>query len=88
MNIIPTEGRVAIKQSRFEEETTKSGIVLTNKQKQNSRQGQIIAIGKNVNSVSVDNRVVYPTNVGVELNNIDGENYVVLKEDDILAIIK
>ncbi len=87
MQIVPTDNRVVVQKLRFEEDTTKSGIILTTKQKENSNQGKVLEIGKNVKYVSVDNKVVYSTNVGVEIH-LDAEHYVILKEDDILAIIK
>ena len=87
MQIVPTDNRIVVQKLRFEEDTTKSGIILTTKQKENSNQGKVLEIGKNVKYVSVDNKVVYSNNVGVEIH-LDAEHYVILKEDDILAIIK
>ena len=94
MRLVPLGDRVVLKQI-VAEETTKSGIVLPGQTKEKPQQAEVVAVGpgglvdgKEVNMlVSVGDQVIYSKYSGTEVE-LDGEEYLVVKQNDILAIIK
>ena len=89
MNIKPLADRVVIKMLEAEE-TTKSGIILTSK----PQVAEIVAVGpggvvdgKEVKmEVSVGDKVLTSKYAGTEVK-VDGEEYTILRQSDILAIV-
>ena len=94
MRLVPLGDRVVLKQE-VAEETTKSGIVLPGQTKEKPQQAEVIAVGpggvvdgKEVTMlVSVGDKVIYSKYAGTEVE-LDGETYLVVKQNDILAVIK
>ncbi|MCI5726327.1 MAG: co-chaperone GroES [Clostridium sp.] len=94
MNIKPLGERVVIKKYEAEE-TTKSGIVLTGSAKEKPQQAEVVAVGpgslvdgKRVPlEVKVGDKVLFSKYAGNEVK-LDGEEYTILKEEDILAIVE
>ena len=94
MKLVPLGDRVVIKQL-VAEETTKSGIVLPGQTKEKPQQAEVVAVGpggmvdgKEVAMlVSVGDTVIYSKYAGTEVE-LDGEEYLVVKQNDILAIVK
>lgn len=94
MNIRPLGDRVVIKKLEAEE-TTKSGIVLPDNAKEKPQEAEIIAVGpggmvdgKKVNmEVKVGDRVLFSKYGGNDIK-LDGEEYTILKQDDILAVVE
>ena len=94
MKLVPLGDRVVLKQE-VAEETTKSGIVLTGQTKEKPQQAEVVAVGpggivdgKEVTMlVSVGDKVIYSKYSGTEVE-LDGEEYLVVKQNDILAVIK
>ena len=94
MKLVPLGDRVVLKQE-VAEETTKSGIVLTGQTKEKPQQAEVVAVGpggivdgKEVTMlVSVGDKVIYSKYAGTEVV-LDGEEYLVVKQNDILAVIK
>ncbi len=94
MKIKPLVGRVVIKATEAEE-TTKSGIVLTSAAKEKPQISEVIAVGPagvlNGNEikpeVKVGDKVVTAKYSGTEIK-IDGEEFVIINADDILAVIE
>ncbi len=94
MKLVPLGDRVVLKQI-VAEETTKSGIVLPGQTKEKPQQAEVIAVGpggivegKEVTMlVSVGDQVIYSKYAGTEVE-LDGEEYLVVKQNDILAVIK
>ena len=94
MKLVPLADRVVLKQLEAEE-TTKSGIVLPGKEKEKPQQAEVIAVGpggmvdgKEVKmEVSKGDTVIYSKYAGTEVK-LDDEEYVVVKQSDILAIVK
>ena len=94
MKLVPLGDRVVLKQI-VAEETTKSGIVLPGQTKEKPQQAEVIAVGpggivegKEVTMlVSVGDKVIYYKYAGTEVE-LDGEEYLVVKQNDILAVIK
>ena len=94
MRLVPLGDRVVLKQVAAEE-TTKSGIVLPGQTKEKPQQAEVVAVGpggmvdgKEVTMlVSVGDKVIYSKYAGTEVE-LDGEEYLVVKQNDILAVIK
>ena len=94
MNLVPLGDRVVLKQL-VAEETTKSGIVLPGQNKDKPQQADVLAVGpggmvdgKEVKmEVNVGDQVIYSKYSGTEVK-IDEEEYIIVKQSDILAIIK
>ena len=94
MNIKPLGDRVVIKVMESEE-TTKSGIVLPGAAKEKPMQGEILAVGsgeivegkKVPLEVKVGDKVIYSKYSGSEVK-MDGNEYLIIRQSDILAIIQ
>ena len=93
MNLKPLGDRVIIKVLE-EEEKTSSGIVLPDKAKEKPQEGEIKAVGpgrilddgKRVEmDVKVGDKVIYSKYAGTEIK-IDGEEYLIMRQDDILGV--
>ncbi len=94
MNIKPLGDRLVIKPMEGEEKT-KSGIVLPDTAKEKPQQGKVIAVGpgrvldsgeRAAMDVNVGETVLYAKYAGTEFK-LDGDEYLVLSERDILAVI-
>ena len=94
MNIKPLGDRVVI-QKLEAETTTKSGILLTGTAKEQPQEAKVVAIGPGAMvegkrvpmDVEVGNKVLYSKYAGTDVKG-DGEEYIILKQDDILAIVE
>ncbi|EOB7949256.1 co-chaperone GroES [Staphylococcus aureus] len=91
----PIGNRVII-EKKEQEQTTKSGIVLTDSAKEKSNEGVIVAVGTGrllndgtrvTPEVKEGDRVVFQQYAGKEVKR-DNETYLVLNEEDILAVIE
>ena len=94
IKITPIGDRVVI-QRLAAEDTTKGGIILPESAKEKPREGVILALGtgkvlKNGEraefSVAVKDRVLFSSYAGTEVK-VDGEEYIILSEDEILAVV-
>jgi chaperonin GroES len=90
----PLGNRVVIERIE-EEEKTASGIIVPDSAKEKPQQGRVVAVGKGrvtdngsviALDVKVDDKVVFQKYAGTELKH-EGKDYLILREDDILAII-
>jgi chaperonin GroES len=95
MKVRPLHDRVIIKRLG-EEEKTKGGIIIPDTAKEKPIEGRVIAVGdgkikedgtKIPLDVKKGNRVLFAKYGGTEIE-IDGEEHLMMKEDDILAIIE
>ena len=94
MKLVPLGDKVVLKKL-VAEETTKSGIVLPGQDKEKPAQGEVIAAGpggivdgKEVTmQVKAGDKVVYSRYAGTEVE-LDGDKFLIVKQADILAIIK
>ncbi len=94
MSLKPLFDRVVIKDAEMEE-TTKSGLILTSSAKEKPQYATVIAVGpggvvdgKEVTmQVEVGQKVVYSKYAGTEIK-IDDEEYKIIRQSDILAIIE
>ena len=94
MKIRPLFDRVVIKSCEVEE-TTKSGLILTGNAKEKPQMAEVIAVGpggvvdgKDVTmSVNVGDKVIYSKYAGTEVK-LDGEEYIIVRQSDILAVVE
>ncbi|MCR5721214.1 MAG: co-chaperone GroES [Lachnospiraceae bacterium] len=90
MKITPLNDRVVLKQL-VAEETTKSGIVLPGQNKEKPQQAELVAVGPGTEEVKmqvkVGDKVIYSKYSGTEVK-LDEEEYIICKQDDILAVIE
>jgi chaperonin GroES len=94
LKIRPLDDRVVV-QPNEPEERTPGGIVLPDTAKEKPLQGKVVAVGpgkliektgeRAKMSVKVGDRVIYGKYSGTEVE-LEGEKYVILRENDILAI--
>ena len=92
--ITPLGDRVVLKRVEAEEKTA-GGIIIPDTAKEKPREGTVIAVGAGRHlksgerapmSVKVKDRVLFSSYAGTEVN-IDGDEFIVLSEDEILAIV-
>ena len=87
MKIKPLGKRVVVK-PRKEEEKTEGGIYLPETaSKEKPQQGDVIAVGPEFKELKKGDRVIFAKYGGTEIK-IDGDECLVLGEDDVLAIIE
>jgi len=94
MKLVPLDDKVVLKKLQAEE-VTASGIVLTGQEKEKPAQGEVIAAGpggivdgKEVKmQVKPGDKVVYSKYAGTEVE-LEKEKFLIVKQSDILAIIK
>ncbi len=92
--LLPLGDRVVLKQM-IAEETTKSGIVIPGQTKEKPQQAEVVAVGpggmidgnKVEMLVSVGDQVIYSKYAGTEVE-LDEEEFIIVKQNDILAVIK
>ena len=92
MKLRPLADRVVIKMVEAEE-TTKSGIILTGSAKEKPQVAEVVAVGPGGNvdgkeitmEVKVGDKVITSKYSGTEVK-CDGEEYIVVRQNDILAI--
>ncbi len=86
----PINDRVVVKPASAEE-TTKGGIIIPDTAKEKPQRGTVIAVGPGKDdakmTVSKGDTVLYGKYAGQELN-YEGEDYLIMREDDILGIIE
>lgn len=90
MKLNPLGDRVVLKQLKAEA-TTKSGIVLPGQEKEKPQQAEVVAVGPGTEEVKMavkkGDLVIYAKYAGTEVK-LDGEEYVIVKQQDILATVK
>lgn len=89
MSLKPINDRVVVKPAPADEKT-KGGIIIPDTAKEKPQRGEVIAVGpgKDGNAMTVKNGdiVLYGKYAGQELN-YEGEDYLIMREDDILVIV-
>ena len=95
MKVKPLGDKVLVKRVEAEEKT-KGGIVLPDTAKEKPKEGKIIAVGdgklldngkRAEFQVKKGDKVLFTSYAGTEIK-IDGEEYIIMSEDDILAVIE
>jgi chaperonin GroES len=95
MKVTPLNDRIVIK--RIEEEgKTKGGIIIPDAAKEKPQEGRVVAVGSGkmtdqgqrvAPEVKVGDKILFGKYSGTEIK-IDGDEHLILREDDILAIIE
>ena len=95
MKVRPLNDRIIVKRLE-EEEKTKGGIIIPDSAKEKPVEGKVIAVGdgrinkdgkKIPMEIKKGDRVLFAKYGGTEIK-MDGEEYLMMKEDDVLAIIE
>ena len=95
LNLQPLGERIMVK-PMAQEEVSKGGIILPDSAKEKPQQGEVMAIGKGKlletgqiipMEVKVGDKVLYGKYSGTEIK-LEGEEYLIIKESEIFAIIK
>ncbi len=94
MKVVPLNDKVVVKRVEAEEKTA-GGILLPDKAKEKPKEGKIQSVGpgrvlesgkRSTPQVKAGNRVLFSSYAGTEVT-VDGEDLLIMSEDDILAII-
>jgi chaperonin GroES len=94
MKIRPLQDRIIVKRVD-EEETTKGGIIIPDTAKEKPQEGKVIAVGKGkLNEdgklqpldVKKGDKILFSKYSGTEVN-IDGEEHLIIREDDVLGVV-
>jgi len=94
MNVKPLQDRVLVKRLESEEKTA-SGIIIPDTAKEKPQEGRVVAVGPGkalengtlrTPAVKAGDRILFGKYAGSEVK-IDGEEHIILREDDILAIL-
>jgi chaperonin GroES len=95
MKIRPLGDRILVKRIK-EEERTKGGIIIPDTAKEKPQEGKVVAVGKGkINEdgklipteVKAGDKILFGKYSGSEVK-IDGEEHLILREDDILGILE
>ncbi len=94
MKLYPLQDRVVVKLVEAEE-TTKSGIILTGAAKEKPQVAEVVAVGPGIAEgdnkvtmeVKVGDKVITSKYAGTEVK-MEGQEYTIVKQSDILAIVK
>ncbi len=95
MAIKPLADRILVKPIEQEEEKI-GGIIIPDTAKEKPQEGEVVAVGpgkvldngqRQVPSVAIGNKILYGKYAGTEVK-YQGENYLIMREDDVLAIIE
>ena len=94
MKLVPLSDRVVLREIEAEE-TTASGIVLPGQAKEKPQQAEVVAVGPGgvvdgkeiVMNVKEGQKVIYSKYAGTEVK-VDGEELIIVRQSDILAIVE
>ncbi len=94
MNIRPLQDRIIVKRLE-EEEKTAGGIIIPDAAKEKPMQGEVVAAGNGKVSedgkvlpldVKVGDKILFGKYAGTEVK-LDGEDYLIMREDDVLGVL-
>ncbi|GAB6908525.1 Cpn10 chaperonin GroES, small subunit of GroESL [Desulfosarcina cetonica] len=95
MKLRPLQDRILVQ--RVEEETkTKGGIIIPDTAKEKPAEGKVVAVGNGkvaddgnriALEIKVDDRILFGKYSGTEVK-IEGEEYLIMREDDVLGVIE
>ena len=88
MNLQPLADRIVARPVEAETKTA-SGILLSESAKEKPQLAQVLAVGKDVKEVKVGDRIVHAeSEYSSNRLKINGEEFIIVKEEDILAVVK
>lgn len=95
MNLRPMQDRLIVKRLE-EEQKTAGGLFIPDTAKEKPMRGEVVAVGKGKKTedgklialdVKVGDKVLFGKYAGTEIK-VDGEEYLIMREDDILGVIE
>ena len=95
MNIRPLQDRIIVKRID-EEEKTAGGIIIPDSAKEKPQEGKVIAVGKGKVGddgklqpldVKKGDKILFSKYAGTEVN-IEGEEHLIIREDDVLGVVE
>lgn len=86
MKLQPLADRLVVKQSE-EESKTSTGLYIPDSAKEKPSEGEVLAVGKEVKEVKAGDKILF-TKYGPTDVKVDGQELLLLKEEDVLAVIK
>lgn len=90
MKLVPLADRVVLKQLEAETKT-KAGIILTSSAQEKPQEAEVVAVGPGTEDVkmevSVGQKVIYSKYAGTNVK-MEEEEYIIVKQSDILAIVE
>lgn len=95
MKVVPIGDRILVKRLEAEEKT-KGGIIIPDTAKEKPKEGKIISVGpgktrddgkKEPMSVNEGDRIIFTSYAGTEVK-LDGDEYLIMREEDVLGIVK
>ncbi|HIE56157.1 MAG TPA: co-chaperone GroES [Chromatiaceae bacterium] len=95
MNLRPLQDRILVERVE-EQEKTKGGIIIPDTAKEKPAEGKVVAVGQGkvaddgnriALEVKVGDRILFGKYSGNEVK-IDGEDYLIMREDDVLGVIE
>ena len=93
MKIRPLQDRILVKRVD-EEETTSGGIIIPDSAKEKPQEGQVVAVGPGKTNdngsvtelgVKAGDRILFSKYAGTDVN-VDGDDHIIIREDDVLAV--
>lgn len=84
--IMPLADRVVAVREQAPTQTA-SGLYLPDNAKEKPSMAKVVAIGPDVKYIAVDNKIIYKEYATTELK-VDGVEYLIVKEEDVLATVK
>lgn len=94
MKVIPLNDKIVVERLAADDKTS-GGIILPDTAKEKPKQGKVLAMGEGKPlengqrakfQVKVNDRVLFTSYAGTEVT-VDGKEYLILTEDDILAVV-
>lgn len=95
MNLRPLQDRILVKRVE-QESTTKGGIIIPDSAKEKPAEGKVIAVGNGkmgddgkriTPDIKSGDRILFGKYAGTEVK-IEGEEYLIMREDDVLGVIE
>jgi len=95
MKVVPLNDKIVVKRLEAEEKTA-GGIVLPDTAKEKPRQGKVLSLGEGKRldngkrasfQVKIGDRVLFTSYAGTEVN-VEGDEHLIMTEDDILAVVE
>jgi chaperonin GroES len=95
MNVVPLNDKIVVERLEAEEKTA-GGIVLPDSAKEKPKQGKVLSLGdgkllesgkRAAFQVKKGDKVLFTSYAGSEVN-VDGKDYLIMTEEDILAVVE
>jgi len=85
VKINPLDDRIVAQQLEAQTKTA-SGLFLPDSAQEKPKVAKVVAIGKNVKGVKVGDQIIYKEYSATEVK-VDGDKYLIVKEEDVLATV-